>query len=93
MFPSQHDLVETMNRFQWLSSNTIRLINREGVEKIIDLYNNQDEIEYNIIPMFNDSELTEKKRHYFNNREPLQVKQVLERLKRKYQCYKSAYYL
>lgn len=31
-------------------------------------------MEYNIIPLFDDNELIEAKRHYFNNRKPLEVK-------------------
>lgn len=50
---------ETMNRFRWEDQNTIRLINKEGVEKLIDLENDQNEIEYNIIPLFDDNELVE----------------------------------
>jgi len=44
---------EIMNRFKWVDEETIRLINFEGIEKIIDLKSRSlDEIEYNVIPLF-----------------------------------------
>lgn len=44
---------EIMNRFKWVDDDTIRIINHEGIEKIVDLKDNQLlEIEYNVIPLF-----------------------------------------
>ena len=80
-----------MNRFTWITKDLIRIVNREGIEKLVSLKENSEEIEYNVIPLFDNKEV--KKNHFYKNRSALGVKEVLERLKRKYQHYKSAYYL
>ena len=40
MDPSKENCKEIMNRFSWVDSNTIRIINKEGIEKLIDLQDN-----------------------------------------------------
>lgn len=45
---------------------------------------NFNEIEYNVIPLFDNSEMIEPDNHYFTNRPGLQISEVLQRLKRKY---------
>ena len=84
---------EIMNRFQWIDEERIRLINKEGIEKIVDMTNNFEEVEFNFIPLFNNDQVKDPLRHYFTNKKPLDISEVLERLKRCYQDYKSAYYL
>lgn len=84
---------EIMNRFMWVSDDSIKIINKEGIEKIIDMKDGMSEVEYNIIPLFNQKEIKESLYSYYTNREPLAVSQVKNRLIRKYQKYKSAFYL
>lgn len=93
MNPKLENPKEVMNRFEWIDKNTIRMINKEGVEKIVDIQNDCSEVEYNVIPLFNNEEIKNPLRHYFTNRTPLNINEVLQRLQRKYQNYKSAYYL
>lgn len=57
MSPEKESPVEVMNRFMWVDQSTIRIINREGVEKLLDLKDNFREIEYNVIPLFNNGEV------------------------------------
>lgn len=80
MDPSLQSSQELMSRFKWIDSNTVRIVNFEGIEKIVDMKNNFRELEYNVIPLFNNSEIKDKQRHFFYNRTPLEVQQVLERL-------------
>lgn len=40
----------------WVDSNVIRIISREGIEKLLDV-STLSEIEYNVIPLFNKKEL------------------------------------
>ena len=82
-----------MNRFKWVNCDTIRIMNNEGVEKKIDIKDNFKEIEFNIIPLYDDKEVEEPSRNFFTNRPELDISQVQARLKRKYQRYKTAYYL
>lgn len=83
-----------MNRFLWIDKNTIKIINKEGIEKILDVSNKFEEVEYNTVPIFKNEECRGKQNsHYYKNRSSLSISDVLNRLKRKYQIYKSAYYL
>ena len=84
---------EIMKRFMWIDDDTIRLISREGIEAIIDMRRGFKEISYNMIPMFNMEEIADPLQSYYTNRKPLEISEVKDRLIRKYQAYKSAYYL
>ena len=84
---------DIMNRFMWIDKDRIRIANKEGIEKIIDLKNNFEEFEFNVIPLFKNKEIQNNVNHYYLNRRDLDITEVLARLKRKYQNYVSAYYL
>jgi hypothetical protein len=62
-----------MSRFKWIDGNTIRIVNKEGIEKIIDMKKNFYEVEYNVIPLFDNNEIKDHKRHYYTNRKPLEI--------------------
>eukprot|EP00347_Sterkiella_histriomuscorum_P013502 403364473 len=82
------------NRIKWLDYSTIKIVNEEGIEKIYNVDNKFSTEGYNVIPMFNDIQGKEwETKHYYKERAQLTSDQFLERLKRKYQEYKSAYYL
>eukprot|EP00347_Sterkiella_histriomuscorum_P009906 403339425 len=84
---------DIMKRFKWIDDTTIKIINREGIEKIIDLTNKCEEKAYNVIPLFDKEDIKLKNGDFYNNRKSLQFSQIKERLIRKYQAYKSAIYL
>ena len=48
---------DIMNRFIWIDKSQIKIINKEGIEKIVDLEHNVEEVEYNVIPLFENSEI------------------------------------
>ncbi len=48
---------DIMNRFIWIDKSQIKIINKEGIEKIVDLEHNFEEVEYNVIPLFENSEI------------------------------------
>ncbi len=63
-----------MNRFKWVDDSTIRIINSEGIEKILAIRGEfLDEIEYNVIPLFDNKDMKNPLKHYFSNRESLSV--------------------
>ena len=62
-----------MNRFKWVNEHTIRIINRDGIEMLIDMKDNYKEIDYNVVPLFDKTELEEPVRSYYFNRNPLTV--------------------
>lgn len=57
-----------MKRFKWIDDTTIRIINKEGIETIIDLSNKCQELAYNVIPLFDKENLKGKNDDYFKNR-------------------------
>eukprot|EP00347_Sterkiella_histriomuscorum_P017370 403349643 len=91
--------VAVAHRFSWIDNDTVKIVNNEGIERLVDLKNNFREIEFNRIPMFDVSISNDN--HYYAD-PPLCEPEfedgkltfdTLERLKRKYQQVKSAYYL
>ena len=62
-----------MNRFKWIDCDTVIILNDEGVEKKIDIKDNFKEIEFNIIPLYDDKEVEEPARNYYTNRPELSI--------------------
>lgn len=83
--------LDVAHRFRWVDNNTIRVVNTEGIERLVDLSNNFKEIEFNVIPIYSESWAQEN--HYFFDKPTIAREDVVARLKRKYQDYKAAYYL
>lgn len=80
---------EMLLRFKWVGSDMIKIINREGQEKLI--YTGTDEFEQLAFNQIQDFDVeSEKYRHFYFNRAPLRIENVTERLMRKCQSYKSA---
>lgn len=52
MNPSEGDVKDYAMHFKWIDSSTIRLINKEGIEKIIDIDNGFKEIAFCAVPLF-----------------------------------------
>jgi len=60
---------EIMNRFKWIDDETIRIINHEGIEKLVYLKDRElIEIEYNVIPLFDNHEIKNSLRHFYTNK-------------------------
>ena len=60
---------EIMNRFKWIDDETIRIINHEGIEKLVYLKDRElIEIEYNVIPLFDNHEIKNPLRHFYTNK-------------------------
>ena len=57
MDPGKTQASILMNRFKWVDCDTIIVMNNEGVEKKIDIKDNFREIEFNIIPLYDDKEI------------------------------------
>ena len=64
---------DIMNRFVWIDKYRVKLMNKEGIEKILDLKNNLKEVEYNIVPLFKNKEIVKEHAHYYVNRKMLTV--------------------
>lgn len=88
------------HRFQWIDNDTIKVLNEEGIERLVDLKRNFKEIEFNRIPMYDN--MVPNECHFYHDLVPAEPEveegqkvtfNSYERLKRKYQQFKSAYYL
>lgn len=81
------DPITVINRFLWLSTDAFIIISEDGFEKNINIDNNFKEVGYNYRPLFNE----------INGKEYLEKNYYKGRtgggLKKKYQAYKSAYFL
>lgn len=38
-------------KFMWIDNSKIRIVNIEGIEKVLDLHNNLEQISYGTVPM------------------------------------------
>ena len=66
-----------MFRFKWVDSDTIKIINKEGIEKKIDLKDNFREIEFNIVPLFDTKSVKDPTLNFYINRPGLDISEVL----------------
>lgn len=85
---SSQRISEIVMRFKWVGNDMFKIINQSGMEKLVDVGTDFKQEQFNKIQNFNYEE--EKNRNYYFDRLPLEPKQVLQRLVRKSQNYKSA---
>ncbi len=78
---------EQMNRIHWINNDILKVINEEGIEKLVNIREDFKEIEFSSIPSFDLEEC--KDSHFETNRPSLLLSNVIGRLVRKYQKYKS----
>ncbi len=94
---------EAAARFKWQDNDTLKVINSEGIERLVDIKTKKPnsegrefkEIEFNVIPLFQENmQMREDMTtHYYYEKVDMSVRDTLKRLIFKYQEYKSAYYL
>lgn len=53
MNPASEEPVKIGKRFRWVDSQVIKVINTEGIEKIIDISNGFKDINQDTVPMIN----------------------------------------
>ena len=80
-------MLDLVHRFKWHNNKSIRVINSEGFERIF-LVEGFQEVNYHAIPMYMPYWCTQN--HYYYDKPLVELQNVLERLKRKYQGYKAA---
>jgi hypothetical protein len=52
------NMKHVINRFSWINNDMIKIISKDGIERLIDIKQNFKEIQFNIIPMFNREDST-----------------------------------
>lgn len=86
------DIALVGKKFQWLSNEFISVINDDGIQKTVDITNKCDQVQYCTIPMLDLDYLKKNKQsHFFYDQSITKENQTIERLRRKYQEYFSAY--
>ncbi len=78
-------------KFRWINNRMVKIINDEGIERVLDLDSNFAEMSFNSIPMFDASLL--QRINYFFDLPVLQHTDTLGIYQRKYQQYKSTYFI
>ena len=71
-----------INRFAWIDNYTIKIISQDGIERLLDVNNNFQEIAYNVIPMY-DKNLCKKQNIILESPE-FKPEETLKRLIYKY---------
>lgn len=86
---------QVMNRVKFQDESTLLIVSEDGVEKLVDIEDeNFQELSFNFRPLFNEINGEEHLNvHYYVLRAKREQYEVLQRLQRKYQTYKTAYYL
>lgn len=54
MNPNLESPATIAKKFRWIDSNRIRLINNQGIEKVLDISNGFKEVAYGIVPFFDE---------------------------------------
>jgi hypothetical protein len=88
------DAKQAFNRVMWIDHKTMQIVNEEGFEKLVDIEDDFSEISFNWRPLFTEINGNEYERCiYYYEREQIEERDVLSRLKRVYQQYKTSYNL
>ena len=65
MNPSEEEVKAIAKRFKWLDSDRIKLANKEGIEKIVDIKNGFKEIAFASIIDFKNTFSGDKTKHFY----------------------------
>ncbi len=60
MNPREEEEYNIAKRFKWIDSSWICIINREGMEKVVDIQNGFEEIAYGQVPMIDIKDYQDK---------------------------------
>ena len=85
----EEDPKEMMLKFRWVNDGAIKVLNKEGVELMIDVANSEfTQLAYNKLCNYNHEKMKETN-YYFDEQGP-KPPQVSDRLMRRCEMYKSA---
>lgn len=88
MNAKEGNITHVVHRFKWYNNTTIQVINAEGLERIIELGKGDklNELHFHNIPLY--MSYWSDHNHYYYEKPMVELGNVNERLKRKYQTYK-----
>jgi hypothetical protein len=85
-YEDESERKEILARFIWRDNQHIQLVNHEGFEKVIAVFDREmSEIAFYNIPLY----IKGNKHHYYD-KPVIEIVDIVERLQRKYQNYKQA---
>jgi hypothetical protein len=80
MKPTEKNFSLPAKLFKWLDKDNIVFVNKEGIEKLVDISNEDcKEISYNVVPQFNEDNIDSYK-HFYYDRESLEPDNTYRRL-------------
>jgi hypothetical protein len=85
---------DIVRRFRWINANTFHIINKQGIERVIQIdYEKKEfkELAFNFIPLY-DQDYCSKK-HYIFDPPSYLMGESLMTFKKRYQHYKTAFYI
>jgi hypothetical protein len=86
MNPTTDDPKIIGKQFRWVTNRVIKIVNNEGIEKIIDIENGFKDINQDTVPMIDLKYFeTNNNCHYYFSPKALDLGHTEERLKKKYQ--------
>lgn len=71
-------LEDIARRFRWIDEDTMLIINSEGIERLIDVSKNFEEVQFNAIPLYDHKQA--KHHHYILDLPPPEESDTLQRL-------------
>eukprot|EP00347_Sterkiella_histriomuscorum_P010355 403376619 len=90
-------------KFTWIDNYKVRIINIEGVEKVLDVHNKMEQLSYGTVPMLTHNDFTDKNDdgvindkdtgHYFYDQKKVEIYEIEKKLRLKYQDYFRAYFV
>lgn len=89
MSGKEEAITDVVRRFRWLSDDRLHIINKEGIERIVDIQDGYKEVQFNFIPLYDKTICT--KQHYMHDPPSYLQSECLKTLKKRYQSYKSSY--
>jgi len=84
----QNDPEEVLLKFKWVGNDMFKIINKSGMEKLVDIGTEFRQEQFNQIANYDHD--VEQYRNFYTDRAPLEKNEVSERLIRKAQAYKTA---
>ena len=88
MNPTGNDVHELAKMIKWHGNTELKILNFEGIEKIVDIEDNFKELRSGSVPYFNLA-MQNKFKHFYYERSSFTYGDILNRLIRKYQAYRT----
>ena len=83
MNPNKEDKLKIAKKFKWVDNQRIKVVNNEGMEKVLDISQGFVEKAYGTVPLF-DMKVIDQCNHYYYDQEQHKLNLTKARLAKKY---------